>query len=417
MIAPVSAALDYGVNIGLGVEYTDNADLVPRDEEDDWIVDSALGFFVAGESGAWTTDISASYSHQEYLNDTFDSQDYLNINGEVQWEPIQNRLIFNVANFYSQVPIDTLDSDTPDNRQDINVFSFTPEIRTQISPRNTLVLSPQFQDFYYEEDDTDNQQYGLSATWNYYMYPTVAVGLDGNVRDVSYDYDDLNPDYTISTIQAFLSRKLSRTQYNISLGGTHIDRDQFENQEGAIGSLDWLYELTTVSSIRAYLSSSLTDASSDFLGSSVDPGTGDFANEQVSGDVLRNNTFRLAYQRDGDTFNTGVWAELRDLDYKETPDDQEVQEYGINFEYKVSSLLSTGINGVYTETDRDSDGRSDEEYSIGGNVGYNISKKLRCNFNLGYRQKDSNDSAEEYDEFSAFAGLVYDIFGRRSSAQ
>ena len=162
LIAPMSAALDVGANIELGVEYTDNADLAPSDEEDDWIVDSSLGLSVTGESGAWTTDISASYSHQEYLNDTFSSQDYLNISGQVQWEPIQNRLIFNVANFYTQVPIDSLDSDTPDNRQDINVFSFSPEIRTQVSARNTLVLSPQFQDYYYEEDDTDNQQFGLS---------------------------------------------------------------------------------------------------------------------------------------------------------------------------------------------------------------------------------------------------------------
>jgi hypothetical protein len=242
----------------------------------------------------------------------------------------------------------------------------------------------------------------------------MSVGLDGGVTKVSYEDEDLNPDYTISSLQTVVSASRPRSQYTIKLGATHVDRDRFDDTDGFSGSIDWLYTLTGKSGVRVFAVSDLTDASSNFYSSAVDPGAGDFTNEQVSGDVLQNNTFRLTYLRQDSTFNTEVWTELRDLDYKESPDDREVQDYGVDLGYRITSLLTTGLDGRYTRTRQTDVDRTDKEYSLGGRVGYQLSPKLSCNLDLRYRDKDSTLSTDEYQEFSVFAGIVYGIGSLRA---
>jgi hypothetical protein len=406
-ISPVVLALDVETGFGVGMVYTDNAGLTSTNEEDDWIAEAAVGGTISHDTGSLSASAAAAFSHQNYLDDTFGDQNYLNLSAIAGWEQIRDRLTWNVRDYFTQTSIDSLDPDTPNNTQNANVFSFGPEIYFLATPRNGITINPLFQDYYYEDDNTDNQQYGVTAGWLYKMYPTMAVGLNGGVTQVSYEDEDLNPDYTSSTLQAVISGTRPRSQYTARFGTTHIDRDRFDNQNGFSGSLDWLYNITGRSSLRVFALSDLTDASRDFFNAEVDPDTGDFTNQQVSGDVLQNNTVRLTYRREGDSLNTGIWTELRDLDYKESPDDRKVQDYGVDLGYQISPLLTTGIDGRYTRTKVTDTGRTDKEYSIGGNVAYQLSRMLRCDLNVRYRDKNSTQSIDEYNQFSVFAGIVY----------
>jgi hypothetical protein len=408
-ISPVVVALDFETGVGVGMGYTDNAALTSTNEKDDWIAEAAVGATISQDTGSLSARADAAFSHQKYIDDTFGDQDYFDLSAIAGWEQIRDRLTWNLRDYFTQTPIDSLDPDTPNNNQNANVFSFGPDIFFQATPRNSITISPLFQDYYYEDDQTDNQQYGVTAGWLYKMYPTMAVGLDGGVTQVSYEDEDLNPDYTISTLQGVISGTRPRAQYTAKLGATHIDRDRFDNNNGFSGSLDWLYNFTGRSSVRVFALSELTDASSDFFNSAVDPGTGDFDNEQVSGDVLQNNTARLTYRREGDSLNTEIWTELRDLDYKESPDDRKVQDYGIGLGYRITPLLTTGVDGQYTRTEQTDVDRTDKEYSVGGIIAYQLTRKLRCDLNVRYRDKNSTQSIDEFNEFSVFAGIVYGV--------
>ncbi len=412
VLSPAASALNVETSLGVGMEYTDNARLTPSNEEEDFIANGLVGVSISESTGALTANATASLNHQNYLENTYDNQNYLDLAASARWEQIRDRLAWKVDDYFAQTPIDSLDSDTPDNTQDTNVFSFGPEVNFTITPRNSISLMPLFQDFYYEEDETDNQQYGLSADWLYQLYPTMAAGLTGVFTQVSYENEDLNPDYTISTLQALITGTRSRSEYTLKLGATHIDRDRFENQDEPTGSLDWLLSLSGKSSLRAFVLSDLSSSSNDLYRSATDPDSGDFTNVQVSGDVLRTNSIRLTYRRQDATFNTQLWGQLRDLDYSESPDDRKQQEYGVNLDYPVSSLLTTGMRAVYLKDRQTDEGRTDKEYILGGNIAYSLSRSLRCDLDVQYQQKDSTQSIDEYNEFRVFAGIVYDFFGK-----
>lgn len=406
-------ALDIGANLGLGVTYTDNARLTASSPERDWIVNTTAQGSLSDDVGPLTSAITATYRRLEYLNGTYSNQNYLDFKGAGSWAQVEDRLVWTVEDYFTQIPVENLSVDTPENLQNTNVFSFQPEITIPVTSRNVISLMPVFQDYYYETSELDNRQYGLTASWEYKIYPTVEVGLEGVLRQVSYDNSSLNPDYAFRTLRAIYSRTLSRLQYRLGLGATNIQRDQFKDVDGVIGSADVLLRMTGISSLRTYLSSNLTDASNDLYRSSVDPETGDFTNEQVTGDVLRNNTARLTYLREGALIDARFWGELRDLDYLEAASDRKVGQLGIGMGYNISSYLRAGANGVYTKTRELATGRVDREYSLGGNLAYSLSRKLRCTLDLQYQRRNSNEAVNEYNELRVFAGITYDILARR----
>jgi uncharacterized protein (PEP-CTERM system associated) len=107
------------------------------------------------------------------------------------------------------------------------------------------------------------------------------------------------------------------------------------------------------------------------------------------------------------TLNSRPWGELRDLDYKESPDDREVQAAGAAFNYPVTALLSSGLTLRYNRSKEIDEDRTDHRYEVSGNLAYRLSPKLTSRLELRYRLRDSTRDIDEYSETSAFVSLVY----------
>ena len=289
-------------------------------------------------------------TYENYLNNTYGDKYWFNLNATAGWEMIRDRVDWGVRDYFTQTQINNLDSDTPSNTQNTNVFSFGPNITLPLSARQTITVQPLFSDFYYENSDTDNQQYGVTADWLYMLRPDMKAGINGGATTVRYDKNDKNPDYSIYNLRGVVSGTRPRSEYRMEMGGTNISRDNADDQNGFSANLDWLYNITGHSSVRAYAATDLTDSSQQFLNSQIDPGTGDYNNVQTSGDVLRNKIFRVGYLRKDSTLNSNIWTEFRDLDYKESPDDRKVKEIGARLDYQVTPVVSTGIYGRYNNT-------------------------------------------------------------------
>jgi Putative beta-barrel porin 2 len=408
-LSPVAPALEIEPVVGAGLRYTDNAKLTEKNEDSDVILVGLVGADISESDGPFRADANTWLTYENYLDNTYGDKYWFNLNANAGWEMIRDRVDWGVRDYFSQTPINNLDSDTPSNLQNTNVFSLGPNISFPLSGRQAVTLRPLFTDFYYGESDEDNQQYGLNANWLYLLYPDTKVGIDGGATNVSYNKDDQFPDYTIYNLSGVVTGTRPRSQYRIEMGRTNISRDIVDNQSGFTGNLDWLYNITRHSSIRAYAATDLTDSSQQLLNSEIDPGTGDSGNVQTSGNVLRNRIFRMTYTRKDSTLNSNIWTEFRDLDYKESPDERKVKELGAELDYQVTALFTTGIFGTYNNTKQTDTSREDKRYATGVTARYRLSSKLSTRLDLQYRKKDSTTDTEEYTEYSAFLGLVYGL--------
>ena len=177
LVTPVRA-IDTSARFDVGLGYTSNATLVPNNEPEDWIASGSAGLSVAEVSGPLTGGVEATLQHQDYLRNTYGNLDYAGLNAQLRWEQVKNRLSWQLDDFFEQVPVDSLDSNTPTNIQNTNVVSFGPVVMFNVTPRNHVSLKPMIQHFYYQKTDIDNRQLGLAASWRFSLYPTMKTGLD-----------------------------------------------------------------------------------------------------------------------------------------------------------------------------------------------------------------------------------------------
>jgi len=406
-LCPVAHALEFEPSVGAGFAYTDNADLVHENEEDDIVGIGYLGATLSEDSGPLRFDVNSAVTYQKYLDDTVGDQTYFNLDSSAEWEQVRGRLYWDASNFFTQRKIDSLEAERTSNLQNTNVFTLGPRMLFRPSEAHSVSVNPQYRNFYYQDSDTDNQQYGLSANWLYQMRPTMQVGLDGSVNAVDYDDEDRNPNTVSSNIHAVFSGAGPHSSYTVNLGGTHVSRDEFDSTSGFTGDATWLRELTGHSSLRLYLASQLTNASDNLLDSQTTPDNGSFGSEQINGDVVRDNIMTLVYRRTDDTFNTTIRAQAQDLDYKESPDDRRIYELSADLNYRVSPLVDAGLRGLYRYLDEDGTNRTDKEYRVTGTISYSMSRDLRSEFAVRYQNKSSDLKIDEYNETAVFIGLIW----------
>jgi hypothetical protein len=401
----VACAVLFEPGIGLGLEYTDNATLSPNAAVEDLITVGYVGARLSESEGSLKYDASAAFNKNNYVRDTYEDQRYFNLGASADWEMIKDRFNWFLSNSFGQRPINTLNSNTPDNIEDSNVFTFGANIRVPISARQNFSLVPKFSQYYYEVLTTDNKQYSLAANWNYQMFRLTNVGLNLSSRKINYTETDVFgnsiKDTTFTNLAIVLGGQRPRSTYSINLGATNVKRDGGEGSTGFSGYLNWLSDLSSRSEFKTLLSTELTDTSS------ISTSGTNINDVQVTTDVVRNSVFNLSYLREDSSIKSSLWGEYRKLTYSDSPLDRIVRSFGINMNYPVTRLLTSGAYATYNRTEQLDTDRLDEYYTVGGNLNYRFSRKLRGLFDLKYRTKESTAPSQNYNEFSVFASLVY----------
>lgn len=403
-------ALEFEPGIGVGLEYTDNAKLSADNQLDDLIAVGYIGAILREDDGPVQADITASLNHHRYTKDTFKDLRYFNLAATAGWEMIKNRFDWLLRNIYSQRPINSADPNTPDNIQDSNAFTFGANIGYPISARQKFTLLPEYRNFYYEIQNTDNQQFSLAASWNYDIDDLSSAGWNATVRTVVYDEPVIN-DVRFGNISFTFSNIRARSNISTRLGSTYVQRENGQSTVEFTGNLNWLVNLTNRSRVRSFISSDLTDSSNGALNAALDPETGDPNNVQITTDVIRNQVISLGYLRQDGTLNSSLTGQLRNLNYSESPNDRRIWSVNAEFGYPVTALLSSGFYGRYSNTDFLDRGRIDNNLTIGGGIRYRLSRKLTSRFDIKYRNKDSALDSANFTEWSVYASLTYGFGG------
>jgi hypothetical protein len=409
----VICAGEFQPGIGVGLEYTDNAKLTADNKVNDLITIGYVGARFSEDEGPLTYNATTSFNNQSYTQDTYPDQHYFNLAGSADWEMIKDRFDWTLSDYYSQRPVNTLDSNTPDNLQDENAFNFGANIRFPISPRQSFSLIPSFSQYYYEVQATDNKQYALAVNWNYLMSQLSTVGLTFSTRKIDYTETDILgnsiADTTFTNAAFIINGKRLRSDYSINLGATNVQRDSNGGEEatGFSGYINWLANVSSRSTFNTLVSTDLTDTSTVSQNLTENPANGNPADVQITTDVVRNSILNLAYLREDGSLRSRIWGEYRELNYSDSPLDSIIRTYGIEFNYPVTQLLSSGAYINYNRTKRVQIDRLDQYYIVGGNLKYNFSRKLYGLFDIKYRTKESTLPSENYDESSVFASLVY----------
>ncbi len=397
--------IDFGA--GLGVEYSDNVRLTSTNEESDVIVIGYLGGSLNQSTRDVRADLKTSVTHEAYTDNSFGDQTYFNLGATVDWDMISNFLTWNLQNYFTQERIDAAGRNIPSNLTDTNSFATGPTFTYLITQRQLLTLSAQYANYHFDKLNSDSEQYTATVGWSYDLSKQTQFGLNTSASKFIFDDANRNPDFTSSNIVAFIAGQRAHTRYNARVGYDSFNRDRFSDQKGFHFSTNLGIDLTSISSLDAIISTKLQDSNSGSLTAQANPSSGNINNQQLSSDVSRNSIFRLTYSLAGTTLTSGVWTELRRLDYKEALLDRDVKEIGARFRYNASSLVSTGLVIAYNETDLSDTNSNFKDLSLDADISYNLSRNLSIRLGVFANNRSSNTSTNEFDEFGGLASLVY----------
>lgn len=411
--SPAVHALKIGGVVGTDVEHSDNANLDSgANEVSDTIINAFIGTTITEDRGPLTGNFDALLRRQDYIDDTFAEENYLELDTKIRWEQIRNRLVWNVEDYYDQISQNTLAGATPGNLEDTNAFLLSATGTIPVADRHKLLLTPSFRDFYHEKSNNDNVQLGFRAEWEYQLSPRSVLSLVGDYVDIDHDLDLVSPGVSADNERTsyYLGFKTvrSRARLETNIGFTEVERDMGAGTDGVTGFVTYEHNFASRSMVTIHAESEITDTGSNFLNTSGSPTTGSFINVQTANDVVRDNLIRVTYDRRGTALNSTVWVELSDLDYDTAPFDREIQELGARFDYDVTSLLRTNISSNYTITKDQVSLTEDKDFTIRGALDYRWSRQLSTGVGLEYSTKDTDAVPDRgYDDFRVFAGVAY----------
>jgi len=401
-------ALEIQSGVGVGVEHTNNATLSADDKMSDNIAIAYVGANITEDEGTLTHNTQLSFNRYNYLQDTFDDTRYFNLAVNADWEMIKDRFHWILSDTFDQRMLDSFDANTPDNLQDTNVFSLGANVIFPFSARSKLTLIPNYSQYYFELQNTNNNQYSLTGSWDYKMTRRNSVGLNLSTRNIDYTQESILgetvEDTRFTTLSINVSGKQPRSLYSIDLGSTRVKREGGDETSGFSGGFDWLTNLTSRSTFSAIASTELTDTSSATLNIDVGLPQG---RAPVTTDVIRNSIFSLLYAREDELLRSSVGAEYRKVKYSESPLDQVDKTLNATVGYPLTRKLTCEAYANYIYSKRLETVRVDKRTVVGGNIKYKFSRKLNGSFDLAYRDNNSTIDVESYEEFTAYVSLVY----------
>lgn len=408
LLSPLAGAVEIGGNADLDLRYTDNATLQPSNTTSDLVTTASIGGTVRENTGPLTGSAIASLRHLNYKDGSYDNQDYFDLDAYADWEQIKNVLKWSLRDYYSQASINNLAADTPTNTENINAVNASGQLTLQPLDRHTLTLTPSIDKYTYGTSGNDNRQAGIAANWAYQFSPTIVLSLNSSYRDVKYDDKTLAADHTSTSAGVGVAVVHSRAEYYASTGVSSIDRSVGSSFNGSNAALSALFRLSARSTVNANFTSDITDTSSIYLDSALDPNSGNYGNIQTSNDVLRNSLLRVAYNRAGTNLDLSGWLELRKLDYNiDNNLDRKVQDLGASAGYRLTPKMTVSVQGSMVESKLQNPSTTDRFYSASGRVGYALSRRLDAHAGVSLQSRTNPDPLSEYDEYSVFAGVGY----------
>lgn len=171
---------------------------------------------------------------------------------------VPERLSWTVEDSYVQGRSDPFGADTPENRENINVFSTGPELDLPVGERTFVNLGANYGTRTYTTSnflDSDVQTYeaGLFRRTR----PRTLVGVSADKTEI--DYETTSAGYDIESVRLSYARTLASGSVNAALGDNTLILPDRETSEPLL-ELSWVREITARSRVTISGNSGYTDA-------------------------------------------------------------------------------------------------------------------------------------------------------------
>ena len=231
---PGTAPEFYELTLELGLEHSDNRARTDPPGSSETAVVPRMTLDMS-RSGQRVTLRAAGHADLRLPQDgPFDNEFRANLAGRLNWHLIEESLDWIVENVTSGAPLDLTDQDTPDNRQQTNVFSTGPRWIIRPAAPWSGLLDARYIHSYAEDSDafnSDRLALGARALRRLGGGRQLSAGVEAT--EVRYREDEFaSADYQRYDLVGRYRARRAALDMDIAAGRTRIDLDRGEQFEG-----------------------------------------------------------------------------------------------------------------------------------------------------------------------------------------
>ncbi|MFT4255709.1 MAG: outer membrane beta-barrel protein [Pseudoxanthomonas sp.] len=394
--------------LGASLQHSDNIRLRDTDKVGDTVLSPELNFNATQDSSALQLALEGNLRYPHYLNGTYDDQLQGGLAGNATWKLLPERIDFIVSDVASRQRIDQFDSYTPDNQQQVNVFTAGPSFRARFNEALGGTLDLRYTNTYAEESSEfggDRYTAALALERLLGNGDTLTMHLDA----MQTANDDAGAFYDYRRYDAFVGygSQLSRLRLDLEAGYSRIKPDNYRGDSSAPllrARLKW--EIAPRSTLGATLNHEFSDAAnyliqqrgqSDgaILETPVDPSLG------IGPQSFKQRHLSLSYAYEGERMNVQVSPYSDRLRYLAGNGlDQDVNALGVYLDYRLHPDLTLSLAGLYQKREMDGIDRSDTSRSASVALTRQMSRKWYVRLAYQHSDRTTSGFTNDYTENS-----------------
>ncbi len=347
-VPTVSTAADYGYSLGYSATHSNNMALADTNRSPDWLNSAQARFaFQENELPTVTGRLYSQLERDEYANHTFDNQTLFLLNSAATWM-IRPQFSWTGEDYYGQIPINPQATNTPNNIQNVNVFTTGPNWLLRMDPLNSLELGARYDNFHSDTGNNNSNRVSAFAGWLYQYSPITVFSLNYNAQHSAYAQNAGNSGYDRQDLFLRMNARRPYAALIMDLGNTWLKQSGPGSVTGVYARLLASRQLTETSTASLSAGSTITDTAEQILASE---GVGTVA----AGSIASTDTYRLT-DVDANYLNSeGYVTDSIDLFYDRlkyytAPLDQYATGTYVNLGYEFSRAFSGSVFGSYRRT-------------------------------------------------------------------
>jgi hypothetical protein len=393
-----AANVDYQVDVGAG--YSDNIGRTATAEQDETIATAGLQFSLDERTSRLTADVIGDFAYYEYLDDTFDSEVTGNLAGTARFAFVPERFEWVVADNFGQVLSDPFSPATPDNRENINVFTTGPDFSIGLGPQMRAHLGARYALTTYEDRPFDSDIVSGELGLTRLLSSSSSISLQGQAQSVEYDQAALNADYDQRDVFVRYDATGARTHLKVDLGYTEVKPDSGESEDGLLLRLDVARRLSPSSTATLSAGREFSNSGTAFSGIQGAGGIGlEAAPGLQTAQPFTNTRVALGYDFSRNRTGFNLAAGWFDQSYDDASAlDQTLTTLSAQVRRDLSSRASVTVRGLYARAEFNQSGGDYDELNAGVNFTLRMSSVTSLALVYDHWDRSGNTLSSDYDE-------------------
>lgn len=400
-------ALDASINLGVGVEHTDNALQSEANQQSELEKRATAGLQLDHQGSSVVASVSYNVEYTDYDKDTQDGETSVTGDTSIVYEQIEQQLFWTIENSRRNIIRDKQLLDVQENREDRSISSISPRLILRASPVDAISASVSYTNIAYEDSgQQDSERMGAALNWAHSLSKIDRIIAGLTYQDVTFDLASEDYEYYRATVA--YEAELSRLAYQVTVGYNQSKRET-DDAGGGYFNASATYDRAP-STWQIDVLHELTDTSQQNNNDDI-TGLSESSNIATDIDVFERSSFQLMYSNEGVcgacVFNASLLYESENYETLDNDGDEVGLNVGLNYRY--SRLVSMGGDIQFSDFSfTDTNTRSDYDLiSYAFNVRRDITRDLAMILQVSYSERSSGDGLSDYEELRGGIRVTY----------